>query len=329
MILSPEEYKLLSCSKANWHTDGKAYQNFIALLKRYIELFGTAETIDFVDISFPQIYINDKLLKNRGVRFIRCNFYRKVIFEDMTFSEQFDMQMCECFQEVGFRNIIFEKEANIMENVYHKKITFENIIFLDAIDFYALSCKNSVLFQDLTFHKEADFSNIYVTNRCMIRDLKGLEFFKWDELFCVYNTAQYDWNQREEYLQNYLRSDSILDLNKIKIVEEIKTLFPEDAREVDKRLIETTDTWSCYFFIEYFSDVTGIYLKRKNYTQAKKHLDYFNHKLKSSNEEIVKIIDIPYVENILWQLNPKEKKEVWKHIPKGIQERYKRIWRSP
>lgn len=324
--LTSQDYTLLSCSKKGWNSDGKAYQSFMNVLKRYIALFGTASCIDFVDINFPQIYINDKLLRNRGFRLIRCDFHGKVIFENITFLEQFDMQMCECFEELSFRNIVFEKEVNIMENIYHKKTIFENITFLDTINFYGLSCKESILFKNFTFHNEAEFSNIFVKNICMIRAFKSLEFFQWDELFCVYNIAQYDWNQREEYLQNYLKEDSILDLHNIKIVEEIKTLFPEDAKEIDKRLIETTDTWSCYFFIEYFADITGVYLKRKNYIQAKAHLKYIETKFNNAEDKIAKILNDGYVENILYQLNPKERKEVWEHIPKGIQERYIRIW---
>ena len=325
--LTQEEYTILSCNKENWDKKEKRYMQFMKTLKKYIASWGTALSIDFNDIAFPEIIIDKDILGNRGMHLMNCTFYGEVTFENIVFEGLVRIQDCVFEGIATFQDIVFQEDTTIACNHHHGVSIFKDIIFHNELYFSNIEFTKRAFYENLHFYKDADFNDILLKDGCKILELKGLEFFKWDALFCVYYTPHCFWDAREEYMENYLQ-DNINDKQKIELTQEIKNLFPDVAEEVNKRLIESSDDWSCYFFLEFFVDVTSRHLQRREYTQATAHLEYIEKKMKYGDDELESLLDVAYIENLLWELKPHEKKRVWEYLPTGIQNRYARIWGS-
>ncbi|MBN2824887.1 MAG: hypothetical protein JXQ76_06155, partial [Campylobacterales bacterium] len=127
--LTQEEYALLSCSKEGWQKGQERYTLFIEILKRYIELWGTAISIDFNEMCFPEIIFDDALIANRGMQMRDCIFYGSVTFENIVFSDYVWINNCTYHSETIFQNLQFMKEIDWMGCTYKQKSLFLNIKF--------------------------------------------------------------------------------------------------------------------------------------------------------------------------------------------------------
>lgn len=205
--LTQEEYALLSCSKEGWYKEQERYTQFMDILKRYIELWGTAVSIDFIDFCFPEITFNGNLIDNRGMQMINCTFYGKVTFKDIVFEENVRIQECTYHNEVVYENLKFRKDISWIECIYEKQSRFKNLIFVGELYTSWNTFENDVLFEQFTLHYQSDLSSIVLKSKLKIVDLKGIEFFKWDELRCIYNSPQCEWEDKELYLDNYFKKN--------------------------------------------------------------------------------------------------------------------------
>jgi len=326
--LTQEEYALLSCSKDGWYKKQERYTQFMDILKRYIELWGTAVSIDFIDFCFPEITFNGDLIGNRGMQMINCSFYGKVSFKDTVFKEECRIQDCIFHQEAIYKNLLFNGEATWVLNSYKQQVTYQSLTFKDEFFLSSQTYEDHVAFEKLEFCSEADFNSLDCKKEFKIIDLKGIEFFKWDDLICVYNSPQCEWDDQELFLENYFKKNPD-DLKTFKLANELKEVFPEEMDRVNQKLIDNDWSWSCYYYIEYFGSITKQYLGKKEYAKAKRHLDFFENKLRTSDKELTHLISVAYVENILWQLNHKQQKEAWKYIPPRVKGEYEKIWSPP
>ncbi len=326
--LSKKEYKILSCAKSGWDISEKRYLDFMNILKRYIEYWATPENINFNGIYFPEMIIDEKLFGNKGIHIFNCIFYGEVHFKNIEFSDLVRIQDCIFRKKVYWNKLIFKKDSAIMCNQFIEECSFENCTFYDELYFSSNEFNRKVFFENIEFNQKADFVDNILKDGCEIKRLQRLEFFEWDSLFCIYNTPECIWDAREEYINHYMSEKNMNNKLKIDLTLEIKSLFPEVKRDVNKRLLENANDWSCYFFLEAFVDITNKYLRKREYTKAIEHLVYVEKKMKNGNDELVSLLDVAYIENLLWDLERDEKKRAWKYLPIGIQNRYTRIWGS-
>lgn len=321
--LTEEEYHVLSCNKKDWNDNNVLVKNFMAILKKYIFNYATEEGIDFSEISFPTIAFDPNLIASQSINFYNCVFYGEVKFDSLVLAAGMRIQSSIFWDTVYMINIRFGGDVTILDNTFNHKIFYKNLIFEDEFLFADIRCSEKLVFENLEFLAEADIHDIYLKQGCNVGDIKGLKFFDWHELICVYDAPEYIWHDRDTYIEHYMEDN---DIRTMKLAREIKAEFPKASKELNKRLSETSQMWSCYFFLEYFAEVTNSRLKSRDYREAEKHMLFMQKKIKQGDEDIASLLDVAYIENLMWNFSSREKKEVWGHIPTGIQNRYNRIW---
>jgi len=317
------EYQILSCEKKGWRADDTCSKEFMAILEKYILSSSTKERVDFSEISFPEIVFDTKLIESHGIHFFNCVFYGEVRFDSLVLDAEMEIQNSVFWGAFQMQNMHFGGEVTILDNDFHAKSLYGNLVFEDELLFADVRCKEMLVFENLEFLAYADIHNVYLEQGCRVNGIQGLSFFDWQELVCVYDIPECIWKERELYITEYMKAN---DIKTMTLARELKSLFPEASKEVDERLSESGDMWSCYFFLERFADATNRRLRSRAYDEASGQLLFIQKKIKEGDEDIVSLLDVAYVENLMWGFNAREKKEAWDHIPTEIQNRYKKIW---
>jgi len=312
--LTEEEYKILSCNKGNWHKDKSKHDKFIKTLKKYISLYGSDSTVYFESISFPDIAFSEKLFENNGLHIQKCTFYGKVLFTDLVCKKEVNINHCEFFDEVIYKNIIFKNEVQMFWNTYHKEVIFKDLIFKNELDVDDVFNDN-VTFQALTFNKEVDFSSLVLKAKCQILNISGAEHLIWNELLCIYDSPDVFWDEREKYIDSIFKKQDSIDKETLLLVKELKAEFPEVVEKISRYIEETSSGWSCYFWIEQFGNSTKELFQRRNYREAEKHLLFMEKVFLKGSERIQNIIEVAYIENILWKVSSEIRNEALKYVP--------------
>lgn len=84
-----------------------------------------------------------------------------------------------------------------------------------------------------------------------------------------------------------------------------------------------------YLWVEAFADTTNQLIRERNEQEFQKHLVFFSKQLDRGNDLIKKCIDVSYVENLMWNLENKDKKWAWPQIPKNLKRLYLVMWGKP
>jgi len=312
--LTKEEHEILSCNKENWHKDKSKHDKFIKALKKYISLYGSDSTVYFESISFPDITFSEKLFVNNGLHIQKCVFYGKVLFIDLVCKKEVNINHCEFLGEVVYENIIFKNEVQMFWNTYHKEVIFKDLIFKNKLDIDDVFNDN-VTFQALTFNKEVDFSSLVLKEKCQMLNISGAEHLKWNELLCIYDSPDVFWDEREKYIDSIFEKQDSIDKETLILVKELKAEFPEVVKKISRYLEETSSGWSCYSWIEQFGNSTKELFQRRNYREAEKHLFFMEKVFLKGSERIQNIIEVAYIENILWKVSSEIRNEALKYVP--------------
>ena len=322
--LSTEEHQVLSYSKKNWQKSEERYSDFFFILGKYIEHYQTSPQIDLSFISFPEITFNHELLGSASIFINDATFYGDTVFENLVFEEKVHISGGSFLGKCHFENIIFHKDANIMHNTFEQEVTLKELTFKEEAFFADNVYHGTLLLDTLTFSKEASFSDSLLSLKCVIKDINGIEWFDWDDLYCV-NYEQCEWDALDEYIARKEQNEIRL----INLVKEIKQEFPEVIDEIKEELYQSSLGWSCYFWIEKFGYLTRDLLRRREYGQAQKYLNFMDKALKTDDPNMKNTIETGYVENILYDLAQKQQKEAWKYIPERTKRSYAALWSVP
>ncbi|MBL8261763.1 MAG: hypothetical protein JNM58_04995 [Xanthomonadaceae bacterium] len=116
-----------------------------------------------------------------------------------------------------------------------------------------------------------------------------------------------------------------------KIVDRIRAALPQTALEVDAWLsargmsIEDGE----YMWMDGLSNLTMEALRLGEYDRATTHMRCLCALLESADEATIRFIDVGYVEGLMWDMDDKQKKRAWPHIPGPLRELYVDFWGQP
>ena len=117
-----------------------------------------------------------------------------------------------------------------------------------------------------------------------------------------------------------------------KFIKTIRRALPDAAAETDdimrKRGFDS-EADAGYLWVEAFADVTNMCIRRRDQDEVRKQLDFFSKQLDQGTDTVKNYIDVSYVENLMWDLAPKDKKWVWPLIPENLKKLYVTMWGKP
>ena len=113
-----------------------------------------------------------------------------------------------------------------------------------------------------------------------------------------------------------------------KIKREIAAQFPEEAKVVDAQMEyfdeDAYDTW-----LERFVDTTNEAMAKRDEPVVQAHLSFVSQQLAATDEEGRRAIDVAYIENLMWNLDPEAKRWAWPRIPANLKQLYIDMWGDP
>ena len=322
-FLSDEEQYILNCSKEGWRDNDEQYNVFMAALKKYIAHYQSCLQIDFSSIFFPKITFDQHLLGDASICIVNSTFYDDAIFENLIFLENVQIQQCNFLGDCHFEDIHFYRDAVLLVNTFKRRVTFKKMIFEGEAFFVDNVYNGNLLLDTLTFSQEASFYDSLLKQKCMIKNIKGVEWFEWDDLYCI-NDGQCEW----EELEVYIALKDPHDIKLIDFVREIKGRFPELVDMIKEELYQESSGGSCFQWIEKFGYITRDLLRNRQYEQAKVYLDFMDKALRGATPELKDTIEVGYVENILYDLTQQQKKDAWKYLAEKTKESYNSLWGS-
>ena len=322
--LSTEEYQVLYSNKEGWQKNEERYSEFFLILKKYIEYFHTSPQIDFSSFSFPEIIFNHELLGSASIFIKNSIFFGETIFENLTFNDKVHISGSNFLAKSYFQNITFHCDTVIMNNKFKNEVVLKELTFQDEAFFADNIYYDNLLLDSLFFSKESSFNDSLLNKRCKIKNIRGIEFMEWDDLYCI-NYEQCEWDDLDKYIMRKEPYEILL----IELVHKIKQKFPEVIAKIKDELYQTSSGGSCFFWIEKFGYNTRDCIRKKEYTQAEKYLNFMDIALKTDDTNLKNIIEVGYVENILYDLTHIQQKEAWKYIPERTKKSYATIWSVP
>ena len=114
-----------------------------------------------------------------------------------------------------------------------------------------------------------------------------------------------------------------------RIAERLRAAFPEDAARADERVgdqgFELNE--APYLWVEHFSQFTTDAINGREFARAASHMREVSALLAGADEDVVKCIDVAYVESLMWDVRDDERKaEGWKHVPENLRQLYIQMW---
>ncbi|MBW1783419.1 MAG: hypothetical protein JRL30_22085 [Deltaproteobacteria bacterium] len=112
----------------------------------------------------------------------------------------------------------------------------------------------------------------------------------------------------------------------------IRRALPNAAAKTDKIMHERgyeSEEDSEHLWVEALADVTNAHIQQRNQKEVKTQLRFFSEQFDRGPDAVKNCIDVSYVENLMWNLPPEDKKWVWPQIPENLQHLYIAIWGLP
>ena len=101
--------------------------------------------------------------------------------------------------------------------------------------------------------------------------------------------------------------------------------FPHDSKIADEVYIDLgfeKEDEAYYIWFEAFSEVTNKNMKEQQTANVLKHFEFFMYHSKHGTDVIKNCIDVSYVENLFWKVNPIISRYYWSLLQKPLQELY-------
>ena len=93
--------------------------------------------------------------------------------------------------------------------------------------------------------------------------------------------------------------------------------------------LDEHDGFSPAKMFEQFFELTNRAMRNGDEATLTKHLAYISRKLSTAQGVCFEMIDVYYVESLMWNVDPKESKWAWGHFPQNIKDLYIKMWGEP
>jgi hypothetical protein len=117
-----------------------------------------------------------------------------------------------------------------------------------------------------------------------------------------------------------------------KFLETIRKALPDAAEKTDEIMRGRgfdSDENAVHLWVETLADVTNMYIRRRDQDEVRKELSFLSKQFERGTDAIRSCIEVSYVENLMWNLAPEDKKWAWPQIPENLKELYAAMWGEP
>ena len=116
------------------------------------------------------------------------------------------------------------------------------------------------------------------------------------------------------------------------VVARIRNRFTEEAKRTDNWLIERG--WdepeeALHIWLEAFADRTTEAAQAQEWKLVEEHTNFVALEYRKGSEKVRHLIDVSYAENLMWNLEDKEKNIAWPYVAKEVRELYEQMWGIP
>jgi hypothetical protein len=116
------------------------------------------------------------------------------------------------------------------------------------------------------------------------------------------------------------------DMDVTGMYEEFRSLHPELTNAADIRHIEIWDSVSDETAFLWFESLAATLNVKMGHADERAKISlafmYFDKKFRTGNMEIKRCINVSFVENLFWQVPPRNAAPVWATLPKSLQQLY-------
>jgi hypothetical protein len=116
------------------------------------------------------------------------------------------------------------------------------------------------------------------------------------------------------------------------VVGRIRRRFPDEAQSTDEwlrdrgweELDEAPHVW-----VEAFADRTTEAAHAKDWNRVKDQTEFMAAEYRGGSDDVRKLIDVSYAENLMWDLEKSAKVTAWQHVAKEVRDLYEQMWGLP
>jgi hypothetical protein len=107
----------------------------------------------------------------------------------------------------------------------------------------------------------------------------------------------------------------------------IEEQFPEDAAVTSRRSMELWDSDEASgLWFEEFVERTNEAIRSRDDVVVMRHLTFFSLHLDTADDDVRRMIDVNYVENLLCRLDKRAQRWGWRRIPANLKQLYIAFW---
>lgn len=112
------------------------------------------------------------------------------------------------------------------------------------------------------------------------------------------------------------------------LLHDIQKQLPDVYREM-LGCLDEYDGFAPSKMFGQFCEITNRAMREKDAVTLCEHLSYMSNQLKTAAEACYEMIDVYYVESLMWNVNADEAKWAWGYFPKNIKDLYIKMWGQP
>ena len=116
------------------------------------------------------------------------------------------------------------------------------------------------------------------------------------------------------------------------LVEAIRKALPEAAKWTDGKMMALGFALNdnlYHLWIEALADVTNDAIRERREDILKEQTSFMAQQYQMGSEEVKKCIDVSYVENLMWELEARDKAWAWPLFPDDVRKLYVAMWGEP
>ena len=118
------------------------------------------------------------------------------------------------------------------------------------------------------------------------------------------------------------------------VVRRIRQRFPDAAMRTDEWHMErgwerTELDEAPHLWVETFADRTTEAAREANWGAVVDHTEFMAAEYRSGPDEVKKLVDVAYAENLMWDLEDSVKVVAWPRVDAVVRDLYERMWGTP
>jgi len=115
------------------------------------------------------------------------------------------------------------------------------------------------------------------------------------------------------------------------LVLRIRKKFPAEAAKTDRWLVERL--WKPqevpHIWVEAFAERTSEAIRAKDAKLVKEQSEFMSVEYRQGSKVVRDMVNVSYVENIMWNLDGSAKTWAWKHLSQEVRQLYHAMWGTP